>query len=139
MSVEPSWPKVSPYRRSVQSLPMWTEHQYKVSPYRRSVQSLPCSEHYIRGAYIVNYYDRLCLTTRHTTLYAMGCEHTGCKFCMGGICNWVDLQCLCLVNFLKRFFILYKPCVLTNYFHSWPVFSHAFQVTVSKFFFKVYA
>ena len=33
-------------------------------------------------------------------ILAVGCEHTGCKFCMGGTWNWVDSQCLCCVNIL---------------------------------------
>ena len=55
--------------------------------------------YYVLCALIVNYIDHMYLTIKRTTLYAMGCEHTGCKSCMTEAWNWVDLQCLCFVYY----------------------------------------
>jgi hypothetical protein len=35
-------------------------------------------------------------------ILAVGCEHIGCKFCMGGTCNWMDWQRHCLVDYSQR-------------------------------------
>jgi signal transduction histidine kinase len=87
-------------------------------------------------AHIVNYIDHLCLTTRHITFrqWVVNTQVTSLL--------WRDLELSgftmpLLGELFQMVFLLYKTFVLTNYFHSWPVFSHAFQAIVSKLVIKV--